>query len=103
MKNLSEKRGFIKLLIIIFIGIIVISYFGFDIRSIVESPQSQSNLGYVWGFLTNIWTTYLMQPVTYFWNNIFIDLLWNSFVANMEKIKNGEATDLELNTPYVNP
>ena len=101
MVYINRQRGLIKLIIIIIIAIIVLSYFGFDLRSIVEAPQTQDNLGYVWGFVVSIWDNYLKGPILYFWNNIFIDLLWETFVSNFERIKAGEPTDFELNTPFV--
>ena len=101
MSQFSSKGGLVKLIILIVIGIIILSYFGFDLRSIIESPPSESNLGYVRGLLVSAWTNYLMQPVTYFWNNIFIDLLWRTFVSNFERLRDGEQTDFELNTPAV--
>ncbi|HJN62798.1 MAG TPA: hypothetical protein QGH03_01010 [Candidatus Paceibacterota bacterium] len=98
---MNRQGGLIKLIIVIIIAIIVLSYFSFDLRSIVEAPQTQDNLGYVWELLTILWVDYLSQPILYFWNNIFIDLLWETFISNFERIKAGESTDFELNTPSV--
>ncbi len=101
MLNIRHNTGFIKLIIIIIIIILVLSYFNIDIRGIVESPQSQSNLQYVWGWVVLVWNNYLANPVLYFWNNIFIDLLWESFVDNLERIKQGQPHDFDLNAPRV--
>jgi len=89
------------MLIILIIVIIVLSAFNIDIKSIVESEQAQSNFSYVWNFAKIVWYDYLSDPVTYFWNNIFISLLWTSFVDNMERIKAGEPTSLMLDAPRV--
>lgn len=102
MYGISQKKGLIKTILVIIIAIIVLSYFGFDLQSIVESPQTQGNLGYVWGLGVTLWQDYLAQPVLYFWNNIFINLIWEAFTSNMERIRDGEATDFELNAPGVN-
>ncbi len=103
MKKVQSNRqgGFIKLLVLFVILIVIISYFGIDLRAIVESPETQGNLGYVWGLAVTVWDNYLARPVLYFWNNIFVDLLWESFVNNMERIKNGEPHDFILNAPSV--
>ncbi len=37
----------IKWIIITLIGLIILGYLGFDVRSAVESPTSQSNISYV--------------------------------------------------------
>lgn len=96
------KRGFIiKTILIIIALILIMSFLSFDIESIVESPQSQKNIAYVVGLGTLVWDKFLSKPVLYFWQNIFIDLLWESFVSNMERIKQGEPTDLQLMAPYV--
>lgn len=102
MSNLKQKQGFIKLIIIIIIAIIILSYFGFDLRSIVESPESQGNLGYVWGGIIYVWETWLVNPLTYLWNDVFIDLLWDNFIENMERIKAGEPTTIEEAAPIMN-
>jgi hypothetical protein len=91
----------VKLIILIIIAIIALSYFGFDLRGIVEAPQTQENLSYVWGLLISLWENILRRPVLFFWQNIFIDLLWETFVSNFERLKAGESTDFELNVPSV--
>ena len=101
MMNLHNQRGFLRFILIIIILILVLSYFNIDIRGIVESPQSQKNISYVWGWTSFVWMEYLRSPVLYFWNNIFINLLWESFVSNMERIKAGQPHDFELNAPQV--
>lgn len=101
MKFKNDNRGLIKWIVIIVIAVIVLSYFGFDLRSIVESDATQNNLGYVWGGVVTVWNEYLSQPILYFWNNIFIDLLWNSFVDNMGRIKEGRATTIEDMSPQL--
>ncbi|MEK7152083.1 MAG: hypothetical protein AAB523_01125 [Patescibacteria group bacterium] len=103
MKKMLDKKqgGFIKLLVLFVILIVIISYLGIDLRAIVQSPETQGNLGYVWGLVVTVWDNYLERPVLYFWNNIFINLLWESFVNNMERIKNGVPHDFILNAPSV--
>ncbi|MBI2108598.1 MAG: hypothetical protein HYT93_00250 [Parcubacteria group bacterium] len=101
MLYIRNQKGFLRLILLIIIVIIVLSYFNIDIRGIIEAPQTQSNLQYVWGFTVTVWQEYLRSPVLYFWNNIFINLLWESFVSNLERIKAGQSHDFELNAPQV--
>ncbi len=100
-KNMLQQGGLIKLLVIFVIVIVILSVLHIDIRSIVESEGVQANFSYIWNFTKVVWSDYLSDPVTYFWNNIFIALLWTSFVDNMERIKAGEPTDLMINAPQV--
>lgn len=101
MFNFPKNRGLVRTVLIVLVAILVLSYFGFDIRGIVESPLAQNNIGYVWGFVVNIWNNYLSQPVTYFWNNIFIGILWESFTGALSHIKNGEQPQLNTSGPNV--
>jgi len=95
----NDNRGLVKWILIVVIAVIILSYFGFDLRSIVEADATQDNLGYVWGGVVMVWNEYLSTPVLYFWHNIFIDLLWDSFVENMERIKVGQPTTIEEMSP----
>ncbi len=99
----NKQRGFIKWILIIIIAVIILSYFGFDLRTIVESPETQGNLGYVWSIVAGVWTNYLAEPILYLWNDIFIDLLWDSFIDNLERLKGGESTTIEELSPEVLP
>lgn len=85
----------IKYIVLGLIVILALSYFGYDIQSIVESPAAQKNLQYTTGGISYVWNTYLAGPVSYFWNNIFINLLWNSFLHNLGRVNSGAPTELE--------
>lgn len=95
--------------ILLFIGLVIIlSYFNVDLRSIVEAPQTQKNIAYmtevgqkVWeGFLKPIWDNYLSEPVLYFWQNIFVDILWRTFTESIDILK---AKSSYLPVPVENP
>jgi len=82
----NTNRGLVKLIIIIIIGIVILSYFGFNIREIVEDPTTQNNITYVWGLTVSVWENYLRDPVLYVWQNVFIDLIWDLFLSSLENI-----------------
>ena len=65
---MQKDRGFIKLILLLIIFILLLSYFGFDLRGIAESPQAKSNFSYVWNFIAYVWNTFLLGPVTWLWN-----------------------------------
>ncbi len=85
----------IKYIVIAIILIIVLSFFGYDLQAIIESPLAQKNLGYAKSGVVYVWDNYLESPVNYFWNNIFIGLLWNAFLNNLGRINAGAPTELE--------
>lgn len=92
-----------RIILIILIGLLILGYFKIDLRSVAESPTSQSNFSYIKGLVVTVWTNYLAGPASYLWNYVFIELLWKSFVSNMTRIKNGQPTDFDLNAPLVAP
>ena len=83
----KDNRGLVQWIFIIIIAIIILSYFGFDLRSIIEADGTQNNLEYTWGGVVMVWERYLASPVLYFWQNIFLDLIWSAFVENWESLK----------------
>lgn len=66
MKINKNEGGFIKMVIIIVIAIIILSYYGVDIKTLITSDQVQSNLSYVWGIVVKIWDLF----VEYIWTPI---------------------------------
>ena len=102
--NKIKKGGIsiVGILILGFIVILVLSYFKISVKSVVESPTGQENISYVGGGTVNLWDTYLKEPASYLWNDIFVNIFWKSFVNNMERIRDGQPTDYQVNTPTVN-
>lgn len=95
MKN--TQGGLIKLIVLIILAIAVLSYLGFDLRAFVHSPIVQGNFGFIFDFVGGVWENYLAGPARYLWNDVFIKLFWNSFIDNMERIKNGRPNTLQEN------
>lgn len=91
----------IKWIIVLIIALIILGYFGFDIRKAVEAPVSQSNIEYIKNATIYVWNKYLEGPAKYLWNDVFIDLIWNTAIDNLKKIKAGEPTNIQTDTPTV--
>ena len=87
MKN---NRGFIKAVLLIVVALIVLGFFGYNLRDIVSSPTVHDNLVYVWGLVVKVWDSVLARPVLWVWNTLVIDLLWN----NMQKIFQGDVPQI---------
>ena len=105
MTNEFEKKGGISIVGILFLGVIlilVLSYFKISVKSVVESPTGQENISYIGGGTVSLWDRYLKEPASYLWNDVFIKIFWASFINNMERIRDGQPTDFELNAPGVN-
>ncbi len=96
-----KKPGF-SILGILLLGVLVIfvlSYFKISVRSVVESPTAKENVNYVTDSGKSIWDQYLKKPAAYIWNDIIVGLLWQSFVNNLERVKNGQPTSIESSAP----
>ncbi len=85
----------IKWIIIILITIIVLSFFGYDLKAIIDSPLTQKNLNYTKSGVEYVWDGYLKGPLTYLYKNIFIGILWKAFIHNLGRIDAGAPTELE--------
>ena len=98
MKIFHNKKGGISILGILILAIIVIlvlSYFNISIKAVVESPTGQENINYVGGGTRSLWNTYLAGPAAYLWNDIWIKIFWKGFINNMERIRDGQPTDMD--------
>lgn len=77
----SKQTGFIKFVIILVIALVILGYFGFNIREIIQSPSVSGNLNYGWGLVTALWNKVLVVPVTFIWNKIIVGIFWNGLVG----------------------
>lgn len=86
------NKGFtvIRFLFTIVIILIALSLLGVNIQSdIVQNPEVQNNTSFVMQQFQTFWNTTLAGPLTYFWNNIIINIFWNSFIENMTTLSEG--------------
>ncbi len=75
----------IKTIIYIIIVIVILGYLGVDIKRAVESPTTKENFSYVTQAAIYVWDHVLEKPVTYVWNEVLVNLVWDSLI---EKLKN---------------
>jgi hypothetical protein len=80
----------LRFIILIIIVIVVLSYFKFDFKTFFESDMVKNNFGFVWSWTTYVWENYLQGPADYLWNDVFINLIWNSFIENLQRFKAGQ-------------
>ncbi len=102
MKN---QRGIVTIVVIAVVALLILSYYGFNLRATVESPTTQSNFSYVWNGVTYTWGTYLQRPASYFYN-LFVTDIWNPSIADIEQINMGQLPSSEqqqTGTQYPTP
>ena len=83
MNYRSHNRG-VSILGILFFCIIVVftlSYVKVDLRGFVESPETKENVDYVVDTVKTIWEDHLEEPAKFVWNDVFIGLIWQSFIT----------------------
>ena len=91
----KAKQGFVKIVILLVIGILVLSYLGVDLKSTVESQQNQNNFSYVWGYIHAFWDKYCAAPAAWIWQNIIIDIVWDKgIIAGLHLIKRDQFTNM---------
>jgi len=101
-KRVAGNRGLIKMIIIIVVALLILSYFGINLRQIINAPTTQDNFSYVWNATVNIWNDYLKVPATYLWG-IFVDYAWKpalKLIINAQ-LNNSQPTNIGSSTPYL--
>jgi len=98
----SGQEGIIGWIILIIIAILILSYFGFSLRDLGDDPTTQDNFSFVIEWVRVVWEDYLSGPVTWIWENI-IEFIWNDlFLANLERLKDGDSLgDLAPDPPQI--
>ena len=100
--QIPTDRGIIKMIILIVIALLILSYFGYNLRAIVNAPNTQDNFSYVGGAVVDVWNNYLKAPATYAWD-LFMDLIWKPAIANLTNMKNGQPTNIQQIPPMLPP
>lgn len=75
---MKRNSGFLKLILFIVIALIALGFFGYNLRDIVNSPTVRDNFEYVWEYVVKLWNNFLLVPLSWVWENIAIDLIWNN-------------------------
>ena len=71
MQNSKQGRGgFIKLILLIVIALVVLGFFGYNLRDIINSPTVHDNLVYVWDLIVKFWNMFLATPFHWIWDKI---------------------------------
>ncbi len=83
MKN--KQGGFLNWIILILIVLIILGYYGFDVRKALEKPETRQNISYVTEKVIFVWEKYLKKPTTYLGKDILLDRV---ITPLLESIKN---------------
>jgi hypothetical protein len=67
---MKGNRGFIKAIILIVIALVVLGFFGYNLKDIINSPTVKDNLFYVWNAAV-----------------LAVNWVWDLLVSVFEKIR----------------
>ena len=67
---MKEKRGLIKILLMIVITLVALGFFGYNLREITSSPAVRDNLVFVWELIVKIWHNFILTPVFWLWGKV---------------------------------
>jgi hypothetical protein len=67
----QQSRGFIQLIIILVVGLLILGYYGFDLKNFINSPGVQKTLGYLADFFSYLWHAIIGS---FAWLLSFLDL-----------------------------
>ncbi len=95
---MNQNRGLIRLLILLFLALIILGYYGVSVRDVVQNPTSQDNISYISTGAVSVWDKYLKAHATYLWN-IYVNDIWLPAIHNLEAMKNGQPTDVQKRAP----
>jgi hypothetical protein len=72
---MKKDQGFIKWIILIVIALIILGYFGFNLRDAVEAPATRDNLSFFKDILLSVWNNILKVPALFVWEHVISPLI----------------------------
>ncbi|MFA6404556.1 MAG: hypothetical protein WCW03_00930 [Candidatus Paceibacterota bacterium] len=84
-----RRGGLLRTVIFIVAILIILGYFGFNLRNIVASPVVHDNLIYAKELVVVGWNDYLKRPATYLWDKFFLPYIWDPFFTTIDRMKDG--------------
>ena len=84
MNAIRTNGGLVKLVLVILVVLLIIAYFGVNLRGIVNSSTFQDNWSLIKDALISLWNNYLSVPFAYVWNQIFVNLIWNPIFHHLQ-------------------
>lgn len=78
----NRQGGLIKAIVIVVIILLILAYFGLNLRNIVGSSTFQDNWNFLWNGILTLWNMYLKSPAMYLWN-IFVMYIWDPAIQNL--------------------
>lgn len=89
---MNQNRGFLRTIIILLIAFLIISYFGFNLREISNSPTAQSN----WEFIKEVTgkaIRAIIKPIERIWRDLFATSFVQPLAQGIKDFQDGSYLD----------
>ena len=60
---MGTNRGIVKTILLIVVAIVLLSFFGIDLREVTSRPLFQKNVQFLWGSVTSGFENYIYGPI----------------------------------------
>jgi len=67
-KKINKEQGLIKLIVLLIIAIVIISFFGISLRDLKEKGTITDNFTFAKQVTVDTWNNYLKKPFIWGWN-----------------------------------
>ena len=85
------NRGLIQAVVVIVVALLILSYFGINLRNVADSPTTQENFSFVWNKAVHIWESYLKKPAIWIWNEIVLRII-DGVMEKRNSLQNATST-----------
>ena len=52
---MKGNKGFMKMIILIVVVLVILGFYGFNLKEIANSPTVRANLAYLWSIIVAVW------------------------------------------------
>ncbi len=94
--KINKEKGIVRAIIIIIVAILVLSYFGINLRQVATSPTAESNFSYIWSGVVSVWDNYLKAPTIQAYD-FFMTYIWVPSLTDIQRIDAGQLPSGEQN------
>lgn len=99
MNTRRHNRGFVGYVVLVVCILVIAGATQITLPTIQESSEANKKIADAEEIVQDTWHSYLEQPFLYIWNNLLSNVMWNVFIDNMKRIRNGEPTDFQKWAP----
>lgn len=101
IKKNNQGGIILKIIFFILILVLILNYFKIDIKNLKNSTP-QYNFEKIKGSGQKIYNSYFKNSNIYLWQNFFIEIFWEPFIANVRGIDGNNLNNFQNLAPTFN-